>query len=384
MSRLPRGVELVAAALMVGALALAAPGSARAAILWTLAASPLAATVGIPTSFTLTATNQDPTAALLSSSEIGCVVVDVPSNFSVSGATVTGSNAGGSWFARLSGNRVTVRAGSGGDRLALLDWVRFSVQATASSAGSLVWNASAYRQQDCTGSASLLGVPPIVVVTGAIVPTPRPTPAPTPTPRPTPAPTPTPTPRATSTPTSTATPTPTPAVTLPPPPISRPQPTSSLPSATGSASPRPTTVASGRPAPTGSAAATDSPNAPDFPASVIPSGSAAPAESAGESDAPGAVAPSASAGRDAERAVVRGPTIRFDQGRLNLAGASVGLLGGVEIWAVPAATIAVPGVLVVLWVAIQAVGAAVWMPAVRRLQTGDRPRARVARRMPGG
>ena len=117
---------------------------------------------------------------------------------------------------------------------------------------------------------------------------------------------------------------------------------------------------------------------------MTPSGSAAPAESHGGSDEPGAAAPSASAGPDAASAVVRGPTIRFDEGRLDLAGASVGLLGGVEIWAVPAATIAVPGVLVLLWVAIQAIGAAVWMPAVRRLQSGDRPRSRVVRRMPGG
>jgi len=42
---------------------------------------------------------------------------------------------------------------------------------------------------------------------------------------------------------------------------------------------------------------------------------------------------------------------------------------------VPAATIAVPGLLVILWVAIQALGAIAWMPAVRRLQREDGPRA---------
>jgi len=186
---------------------------------------------------------QDPTAALLSSSEIGCVVVDVPVNFTVSSATVSASSAGGSWFATLAGNRVKIRAGSGGDRLALLDWVRFSVRATAQSTGSLTWKANAYRQQDCTGSASLVGVPPIVLVTGPAV-----TPTPAPTPRPTVAPTPAPTPTATARPTPT--PTPTPIVTLPTPSLGLPLPTL-LPTAeeSASATPRPSSGESTGPQP---------------------------------------------------------------------------------------------------------------------------------------
>ena len=70
------------------------------------------------------------------------------------------------------------------------------------------------------------------------------------------------------------------------------------------------------------------------------------------------------------------PTVRFDERRLDLAGASIGLFSGVEIWAVPAATIAVPGLLVLIWVALQAAGAIAWMPAVRRLQGRDEPRQR--------
>jgi hypothetical protein len=376
MKRGPRSARLGAALLLVGLVGLVAPGNARAAVLWTLTASPLAVTTGVPTTFTLTATNEDPTAALLSSSEIGCVVVDVPSNFIVASVAVTGSNAGGSWFAGLVGNRVTVRAGSGGDRLALLDWVRFAVQATARSTGSLSWRASAYRQQDCTGSASLLGVPPLVVVTGAAV---TPAPTPTPVPPPTPAPTPRPTPRAAPTPTAPPIPTPTVIPTLPSPSIVAPTPTLSLPSttATATASPRPTTAESDAPRPTGSSQATASPG----PATA--SAPAAPTESDGDPPAPGVAGPSPGIGPAVASPAVRGPTIRFDERRLDLAGASVGLLGGVEIWAVPAATIAVPGVLVLLWVAIQAAGAVVWMPAVRRLGTGTRPRSRVVRRSTG-
>ncbi|HEX2141211.1 MAG TPA: hypothetical protein VHK28_02885, partial [Candidatus Limnocylindria bacterium] len=177
----------LAAATVALALACLVPiGSARAAVLWTLVASPLAVSTGVPTTFTLTATNEDPLAALLSEAEIGCVVVDVPANFSVHDATVTGSNSGGSWDAKLTGNRVKVRAGSGGDRLELLGWVRFTIDATALSAGSLTWAAKAYRDQDCEGSTSLLGVPPVVAVSGpAVTPTPQPTVAASPTPQPT-------------------------------------------------------------------------------------------------------------------------------------------------------------------------------------------------------
>lgn len=44
---------------------------------------------------------------------------------------------------------------------------------------------------------------------------------------------------------------------------------------------------------------------------------------------------------------------------------------GFSVWAVPAATIAGPGLLILLWMALQAGGALAWLPAVRRLR-GDR------------
>jgi hypothetical protein len=293
---------------------------------------------------------------------------------------VSASSAGGSWFATLAGNRVKIRAGSGGDRLALLDWVRFSVRATAQSTGSLAWNANAYRQQDCTGSASLLGVPPIVLVTGPAV-----TPTPAPTPRPTVAPTPAPTPTATAKPTPT--PTPTPIVTLPTPSLGLPLPTL-LPTAeeSASATPRPSSGESTGPQPSGSARATS-------PGSPAPSASGTPVQSDDGPDSSGGVAaPSGSdpsstpgfssgatpgttaPGAEVARPVSRGPSIAFQERRLDLSGASVGLLAGLEIWVVPAATIAVPGLLLLLWVALQTAGALAWMPAVRRLERGDAPR----------
>jgi hypothetical protein len=371
--RRARGSRFALAIAMVGALTVLAPATTRAAVLWTLTASPLTASTGVATTFVLTATNEDPTAALLSSSEIGCVVVDVPVNFTVSSAAVAASNAGDSWFATLAGNRVKIRAGSGGDRLALLDWVRFSVRATAQSAGSLAWNANAYRQQDCTGSASLLGVPPIVLVVGTTA-----TPTPAPTPRPTVAPTPAPTAVAT------ATPTPTPILTLPSPSLGLPLPTL-LPSSdeSASATPRPSSGESTGPQPSGSARATASPGSPAPSASGTPGRSdGAPEPSGGVAAPSGSDSASTSASTprsaapvtEAARAVTRVPAIAFQERRLDLSGASVGLLAGIEIWVVPAATIAVPGLLLLLWVALQTAGALAWMPAVRRLERGGASR----------
>jgi hypothetical protein len=370
----PRRIGVVGGLVLAATVALGAPASTNAeSVLWTLVASPLAATTGVATTFTLTATNEDPLAALQSSSEIGCVVVNVPANFSIASVGVTGSNAGGSWVASRVGNTVRVQAGSGGDRLALLQWVRFTVRATALNAGSLTWASRAYRDQGCGGTGALLGVPPIVVVSGpAVTPSPVPTPTPAPTPPPTPVPTPVPTLRPTPTPTVIV-PLPTPSLPIP----SLPIPSQPLPSG----SPLPSV------APTGPPEATPLP---------VPSGSAGPGSSGGATPLASATAePSASPGTtggpgtpstggsgsggtadpgngDPES---RLPSIRFDERRLDLGGATVGLFAGVEIWAVPAATIALPGLLVLIWVALQSVGAIAWIPAVRRLQDEDgRPR----------
>jgi hypothetical protein len=53
-----------------------------------------------------------------------------------------------------------------------------------------------------------------------------------------------------------------------------------------------------------------------------------------------------------------------------------GLLDADFVWFVPAASVAVPGLLVILWVLLQTVGALAWIPAVRRMsnEPGDRRR----------
>lgn len=356
-----RRVARVIAALSFGLLGsgLLAPTGARAeSALWTMTASPLLATTGVATTFTLTATNQDTTAALLSSSEIGCLVVSVPGNFAVAATAVTGSNAGGSWTSSLAGNTVKVWAVAGGDRLAYLQWVSFTVRATATSVGSIAWNARAYRQQDCSGSGTALGVPPVVVVSGpAVTPTPVPTPVPVSTPTPTPRPTATPILPLPSLPLpsvlpSQGLPTPTPTPTLPITPGTTPSPT-----------PRPGDSARSPEDVPGSA-----PGAGHGGAGQSSQGSQPPTQTGGNTGS--SIAPSLG-GTAVIAPSSNAPRIAFDEASFEVSLGTGGILGGLGSWAVPAAGVAFPGLLILLWVAVQTVGALAWMPAVKRLRGED-------------
>jgi len=335
----------VAIVTLLVATGLLSPAGVRAASsLWTLVASPLTATVGVQKVITLTGTNADPLASVISSNEIGCVYVDVPADFNITGASVTGSTAGDSWDVEsIVNNRVTVSANSGGDRLKSFDSVTFRVTAMPTVTGSLAWNARAYRDQDCGGSGALVDVPPIVVVTGAsTTPTPKPTPVMTPRP------------------TTTPTPHPLPSLPLPsiPPPSGalgtpRPTPVGSVAGTGSSARPTPS-PSTGRPRPSSSAAA--------IPASA----GGAPPPSGGD----GGV----EAGRVVTPAVFRLPS--GDGLDLGLGLGDLNLLSGFETWAVPAATVGGVGLLVVLFIGLQAGGTLIWVPAVRRLRGAKTSRRR--------
>jgi hypothetical protein len=132
---------------------------------------------------------------------------------------------------------------------------------------------------------------------------------------------------------------PTPIPTLPPLPTPRPDPTAT-------ATPAPT--ATPRPSPT--------------PQPVAAAGPAAPTDGA------------APAGRLAEL----GGT---GTGSFGLGTDVVALLDAPLVWFVPGAVVGVPGLLVLLWIALQAVGALAWIPAVRRM-SGEPLAARRRRRRP--
>ena len=335
-----------------------APVAAESA-LWTLVASPPAATTGSLTTFSLVATNEDPLAALLSSSEIGCVEVTVPANFDVRGAAVQSATTGATWSASRSGNVVTVQTSSGGDRLALLDSVRFTVTAMPMSTGSIAWQAHAHRDQSCGGSSALLGVPPIVVVTGpAVTPTPSPTPVPTPTPTASPSP------------------------TRPPGPSATPMPTPG-PVETSAPTPAPATSPDGGPASPSPSSRTDGPDrpgataTPDPVAAVDPDDSPGPSRSprgpnASEAPLPGPIGAGGPGGRPDAGQLAPGAvdeSARSRPARLSLGPLS--LLGTLDVWIVPGLLYGIPGILLIAFVLLQAAGAAAWLPAIRRLGRGD-------------
>jgi hypothetical protein len=59
-----------------------------------------------------------------------------------------------------------------------------------------------------------------------------------------------------------------------------------------------------------------------------------------------------------------------------------GLLQGPLVWFVPGAAVGVPGLFVLLWIALQTAGALAWVPAMRRFggdATDSRRRRRPAR-----
>lgn len=336
--------------------------------LWSLVASPLTATTGVSTLFTLTATNEDPLADLLSSSEIGCILLDVPVNFAVESTSVSASNTGNRWVASVSGNRVKVRTTSGGDRLTFPDWVRFTVRATALSTGNLAWKARAYRDQDCGGSGALLGVPPVVLVTGpAVTPKPTPTPTPKPTPTPTPKPTAKPTPKPVLTPAPTPSASPTASGTVGA--SQTPTPSDSAAPVSRSEEPERRSEPPATDAPDGTGAASPSPSAELTPGTeTTPDASPTP----GDEAAPGAGGGGAPTGR------IAGP---FNVGRVGadaspgdgipLSLGRLGVLGGVDLWLVPGLLLGIPGLLLVA--VLQFGGALAWIPAIRRLRGEDEP-----------
>jgi hypothetical protein len=311
-------------ALVAGGLAAAIPAVAAGALLWTLVASPLTTAVDQSTTFTLTATN------LLLIDDLGCLEVDLPASFVIESLGTPVASNGRQWSSSQSGNAVIVRSLSGGGRLEPDEKVQFTIRAHATVAGAFLWPNHAHRQQDCS-TADQAGVPLAVTVLPAVLPTPAPTASPTATPKPTPAPTP----------------------ILP------------LPSIDLLPTPRPT------PAPVDSPTATLRPTA-----TPEPSASTAGDGSGGIGSAPaGGGLTGGPAGSGIT--VARG----LDEGG---AGADMGvelfgLLDPEFVWFVPAASVGVPGLLVIAWVLLQAIGAFAWIPAVRRMGDASDPRRRRVR-----
>jgi hypothetical protein len=310
----------LAAALLAVAVAAAAPPPPTSAvvIVYTLVATPLTVTADVVTDFNLTLTN------VAGPDELGCAEVELPAEYEIYSVSDPVQSAGRDWSSYAADNRVVVHANGGGGRLQLLQSVTFTITARPKQAEVGSWSNHAHRDHGCNDTEQV-GIPVVVTVLEPLIPTP------TPTPTPTVAPTPSPTPKPTPLPTARPTPQPTPRPVVGPTATPR---ASAAPPAEGTneASPTPRATISPRPSPT-----------------------------------PSTVAPRPSAGSD--------PPIQLavtepDGGQaLNLA--AINVFTGATVFAVPAAALGGPGLLILLWVALQTLGAATWLPAVRRLRGRD-------------
>lgn len=336
---LRRQLNLAVVSVLAAAGLVAGSASPAAAIdLWTLTPLVAVMTAGVPSTIGFTASNT------LGLDEVGCVELAIPQNFQVVSVVVTGTNSQGTWFADASGDKLRIMASGGGARLELLEWVSFDVTVVASpeEVGIHTWNSNAHTDHGC-GGPNLLGEPPVTVTVLGDDPTSTPEPTPTPTPTATPTQTPSPTPKPSKTPKPTPTPTPVPLPSIPLPSLplpSLPLPAPPISSATPTPSPAATTRA------------------------------VTPTPEASESEQPGGLAGSGR-GADggsasiAELSVAAEPT---GFGSLALTFGGIELALGSDAWSVPLAAVGVPGLLVILWVALQSFGAMMWIPAVRQMR----------------
>lgn len=339
----------VGCSVLIALISLVGPISTRAAGgLWTLVVLPPTAIMGQLTTYTLTATN----VAVLN--ETGCLEVDLPPSFQDVSAMIGQTPEGRPWTTAVNGTNVVVSSESGGGRLELLQSVIFTITARATASGLMSWPNHAHERKDCTGP-DITGVSLPVTVVPQLLPTPIPTPIPTA------MLTPVPTPRATPVSTLAPTLTPRPSAVVPPrpiepatPPAELERPSSSEPPAQATTSPSRSAAATPTAEPTANGATPDQSNEPLALA-------AAP------------ILPPPSPGL----------SIASTENELGIELTSVGTFAGVETWGVPAATLGLPGLLVLLWVALQAAGAFAWVPAVRRLR-GDDEEPGASRRVSGG
>ncbi len=310
-----RRLGAVALALLMASLATPA---AAVIIVYTVTITPLTAVVDHETEFAVTVTN------VAGPDDLGCMELFPPATYEVISVSDPVQSDGRDWHATAEGGTIVAWADGGGGRLEVLQWVAFTVTARPKEAGVDSWTHHAHRSQNCDDSEAI-GIPvPVTITLPPILPTPTPTPTPRPTAKPTPRPTPRPTPVAT--------------------------PFVAAPTST------PTPLATGQPTPTAAA----SPTVPPTPAArpdVAP-----PADGSVDGGGPDGAA------------VPGGVQVAYaDQGG---SGGPIGLAGfaafsGSTVFAVPAAVLGGPGLLILLWVVLQALGTATWIPAVRRLRGRD-------------
>lgn len=337
-------------------------GQVAAARSWTIAGAPTSFTAGVATAIDLSVQNTgDPGGG----SEISCIRLQVPSEFAISSVeivSVRGQSSGpapSDWQAVWPGGSV-VTFKDPSDTYPLIgstppsDSAVLRVTGTAASAGALTWTANATDHPGANGKTpcgsgnlptKTLGFTVVPAVTPTPTPTPTPTVAPTPTPAPTPKPTPFPSPQPTRPATSTPGPKPT-----------------TVPGTTLAPSETPAAIASGLTSEP-SAEPGASGDLPNSTPNGAPFESRAPAASLAGNDIGGVPGGGLTLGpRPGDDA--QGDVLSEIGSVVTAAFAQMpdGLLG----WSYPALVLTVPGLLLLLAVLAQAVGALAWIPIVRR------------------
>jgi hypothetical protein len=344
-----------AAIAVVAQLVLA--GAVVAADGWTLTMDPDSVKPDVVTTVTLRATDTG------GSSDTGCIYVVIPDTFVVEEPEVLDYSGPTTWAAKIktagAGTTVQIRNSDGNGKLKQGDWVRFQVNVTGTDPGTYVWTANASQGNDCKDpTLASIGLS----VTVAAPAPPKPTAAPTPTVTPTPKPAATATPTAGSTARPTANPTPRPspgATSAPTPPPSAGATTGPIPSAGTSATPLPPGV-SPTPTPTAidpSPGASSPPGASPTPTSASPTAS----------PALGVLVAGGGDGGAGDPPVLSVPNLDGTSPTIELDGLFLSSSFSAFAWVVPGFLLGLPGLLVLLVVGAQAIGAAVFIPITRRV-----------------
>ena len=334
-----RGLLAAALALLwLGAAAVpggvAVPGSAgpaKAANPWTITLAPTTIAPGVATTIAATVTD--------GSEMIGCVVLDIPSGFTVLSASVSSVPAGFVWGASVAGSgptRVTFRTTKDAWRLNGGAHGVFLIRVVAVNGPLPAWTASAYKKFTVESTQLTFG-PLVAPGPFSIGATPAPTSAPTP------APTPVPTRAPTAAPTAKPGATPTQA-----------------PGTTGRPGSTPTA------APVGSAATRDPGTSPNSssPASPDPAASPSGPSIAGPVASPSPIA-GGWAGDDGFAKTVDIAALP-EGGTVTLDATAVGGIG-MFAWAVPGLFLSLPGLLLILVVLVQGIFASAFVPVTRRI-----------------
>ncbi len=341
--------------LLLTLLVAVAPVAGESAIDWTLGIQPNVVPAGVFTTFTLTATNHG------DGEKLGCLEVTLPASFTIQSVGDPQASNGRDWVASLGGTTNVVHSVDGGGKLDEGEFVTFTVRARPNSSGQTAWANHAHKSQHCE-DVDQPGLPVVVTVTqGAATPTPVPTPtSPAPTPVPTATPRPTPPPHPTP-------PTAPPGTTPPGQGSSTPQPSTGA--TTAPSSPSPAAAGDDR-TPAASARASDdgSGTGSTFSGTDDPTGGPSGNRTTGQSGTTGGVSTGDGSPAFALIPEVAAPS----SGVIGLGFEVFDLLDGTHVWFVPAMTVGVPGLLVILWVALQTVGILAWLPAVRRMRGGHR------------